>query len=251
MNIFAVVPTYNEAANIKLLVPQLFSLYPMLNVLVVDDNSPDGTGKIADDLCAQFANIHVLHRPSKLGLGTAYIEGFGEALRLGADLIIEMDADFSHNPKYIVDLISASESADLVIGSRYLDGVRVEGWRFRRLMLSKFANMFVSYTIVKPIWDFTSGFRCYRSSVLAGINMGEIKSDGYAFQIEMTYLAIRHGFKVTEIPIIFRDRKHGQSKISKKIIWEAFWVTLRCRAPIIEIIKHLKYLFKELEPTEA
>jgi len=141
--------------------------------------------------------------------------------------------------------LDTAKQAHLVIGSRYINGVRVEGWRFRRLLLSKFANIFVSYIMVKPVWDFTAGFRCYRREVLESINLDKIKSDGYAFQIEMTYLVFKHGFRVAEIPIVFKERTHGASKISRNVIWEAIWLTFRCRAPVIEIIKHLSFLFKD------
>ena len=245
VNTYIVLPTYNEAANLENLVHQVFALHPTFHIIVVDDNSPDGTGIIAANLSRKYDNVHVIHRPHKAGLGTAYIEGFKEALAKGADLIFEMDADFSHDPEYLKDFLEASKKADLVIGSRYLNGVRVEGWRFRRLFLSKLANMYVSYVMVKPVWDFTAGFRCYRRKVLESMDLNSIRSDGYAFQIEMTYLTFKHGFKVLEIPILFKERARGYSKISRKVVWEAFWLTLKCRAPIWETIKHLSFLFKD------
>lgn len=245
MKAIIVIPTYNEAENLERLVNQILSVHPDFNIVVVDDCSPDGTGDIADALCARDQRIGVIHRPEKAGLGTAYIRGFQEALAKGADLIFEMDADFSHDVKYLSDFLEATERADLVIGSRYIDGVRVEGWRFRRLLLSKLANMYVSYIMVRPVWDFTAGFRCYRRKVLESLDMSIIRSDGYAFQIEMTYLAFKNGFKVLEIPITFREREHGTSKISRGVVWEAFWRTLRCRAPFMEILKHTSFLFKD------
>ena len=245
MKTFIVIPTYNEAVNLEKLVEQVFALHPDFHILVVDDNSPDGTGEIAEGLRQKNPHIQVMHRPKKAGLGTAYIEGFKQALSSGADLIFEMDADFSHDPKYLKDFLIAMDKADLVIGSRYINGVRVEGWRFRRLLLSKFANMYVSYIMVRPVWDFTAGFRCYKRAVLESIDLDQIESDGYAFQIEMTYLTFKHGFKVREIPIVFREREGGYSKIGRNIIWEAFWLTLKCRAPIWEIVKHLSFLFKD------
>ena len=245
MKVYIIIPTYNEAENLESIVERVLSLHPMFNIIVVDDNSPDGTGKIADDLSKKDHRIHAIHRPNKAGLGTAYIKGFKEALAKGADLIFEMDADFSHDPKYLQDFMEASKRADLVIGSRYVNGVRVEGWRFRRLLLSKFANMYVSYVMVRPVWDFTAGFRCYRRKVLESMDLDNVKSDGYAFQIEMTYLTFKNGFKVLEIPIIFREREHGYSKISRKVVWEAFWLALKCHAPILEILKHLSFLFKD------
>jgi dolichol-phosphate mannosyltransferase len=245
MKPFIVIPTYNEAKNIEALVRKVFGFHPGVHILIVDDNSPDGTGDIADMLSREYGNVHVLHRPRKQGLGKAYIHGFKEALAKGADVIFEMDADFSHNPEYIHDFMAAVENADLVIGSRYLNGVRVEGWRFRRLLLSKLANMYVSYIMVKPVWDFTSGFRCYRRNVLESLDLDQVRSDGYAFQIEMTYLTFKHGFRVAEIPILFKERQHGFSKISRKVVWEAFWITLKCRAPIMQIVKHLSFFFKD------
>jgi len=244
-NVFIVIPTYNEAENIEMLVERIFVNHPNFHIIVVDDNSPDGTGKIADAISARDPRVHVIHRPQKAGLGTAYIRGFQEALAKGADLIFEMDADFSHDVKYLKEFLNASKKADLVIGSRYINGVRVEGWRFRRLLLSKLANMYISYIMVKPVWDFTAGFRCYRRAVLEAIDLNRIKSDGYAFQIEMTHLAFKHGYKVVEIPILFKERAYGGSKISRSVVWEAFWLTMRCRAPLFEIFRHLSFLFRD------
>jgi len=187
MKAYIVIPTYNEAENLERIVDQVLALHPTFNIIVVDDNSPDGTGAIADALSRNDSRVHVIHRPHKAGLGTAYIEGFKAALAKGADLIFEMDADFSHDAKYIQDFLEASKRADLVIGSRYVNGVRVEGWRFRRLLLRKIAKMYVSYIMVRPVWDFTAGFRCYRRAVLESIDLNDIRSDGYAFQIEKTY----------------------------------------------------------------
>lgn len=242
---YVVIPTYNEAKNIERIIEETLALHSNFNIIVVDDNSPDGTGAIADVLSGKDSRINVIHRPKKAGLGTAYIEGFKMALSKGADLIFEMDADFSHDPIYLERFLDASKKADLIIGSRYVNGVRVEGWRFRRLLLSKFANMYVSYIMVRPVWDFTAGFRCYRRAVLESIDLDSVTSDGYAFQIEMTHLAFKHGFKVVEIPIIFKERRHGFSKISKSVIIEAFWLTLKCRAPVLEILRHLSFLFRD------
>ena len=238
-----ILPTYNEADNLERLINQILSAHPEFNIIVVDDNSPDGTGTMANSLAEGYQTVQIIHRPCKKGLGSAYVEGFGKALAEGADLIFEMDSDFSHDPKYLADFLTAAQQADCVIGSRYQRGVRVEGWRFRRLLLSKFSNMFVSYIMVKPLWDFTSGFRCYHKKVLAAIDLAAIKSDGYAFQIEMTHLSYKHGFSVAEIPILFKEREGGYSKISRNIVWEAFLMTLKCRAPLLEIIKRLKYFF--------
>jgi dolichol-phosphate mannosyltransferase len=245
MKSFVVIPTYNEAENLERLVEEIYAHHPDFHLIIVDDNSPDGTGEIAEGLSRRYSQTKVIHRPKKAGLGTAYIEGFKYALSLEADIIFEMDADFSHDPKYLKDFLKAIEKVDVVIGSRYVNGIRVEGWRFRRLLLSKLANIYVSYVMVKPIWDFTAGFRCYRRKVLESIDLDKIRSDGYAFQIEMTHLAFKHGFKVVEIPILFRERAGGYSKIGRDIVWKAFWLTLRCRAPLLEIIRHLSFLFRD------
>ena len=245
MKVYIVMPTYNEAENIRDIAASILDLHPNFNILIVDDNSPDGTGEMADSLSREDRRVTVIHRPEKAGLGTAYVEGFKKALVEGADRIFEMDADFSHEPKYLQNMLEGSRKAELVIGSRYVNGVRVEGWRFRRLLLSKFANMYVSYIMVEPVWDFTAGFRCYHREVLEAIDLDSIKSDGYAFQIEMTHLTFKHGFRVLEIPIVFKEREHGMSKISRKVIWEAFWLALRCHAPIPKIIEHLSFLFKD------
>ncbi|MEA2039983.1 MAG: polyprenol monophosphomannose synthase [Thermodesulfobacteriota bacterium] len=245
MKTYIVIPTFNEAKNLEKLVDQILALHPGFNIIVVDDNSPDGTGQIADDLALKYPRLSVIHRAHKAGLGSAYLEGFKVAIGKKADLIMEMDADLSHDPAYIKNLIKASEEADLVIGSRYINGVRVEGWRFRRLLLSKLANIFVSFVVVRPVWDFTAGFRCYRRAVLETIDLDRIRSDGYAFQIELTCLAFKHSFKVCEVPIIFREREHGYSKISRKVVREAFWITLKCHAPWREIWRHLPFLFKD------
>jgi dolichol-phosphate mannosyltransferase len=242
---YIVIPTYNESENIGRLIKEVLDLHPNFNIIVVDDNSPDGTGIITDTLAEQDTRISVIHRPKKLGLGSAYVEGFKKALANGADLIFEMDADFSHSPHYLRHFIEASKNADLVIGSRYINGVRVEGWRFRRLLMSKFANMYVSYITAKPLWDFTAGFRCYRRHVLETFDLNSVESDGYAFQIEMAHLAFQHGFKVVEIPITFRERANGVSKISKNVVWEAFWLTLKYHAPYRVMLKRLTYLFKD------
>jgi len=237
MKYFIIIPTYNESENLPNLIERIFSLHSNFNIVVVDDNSPDGTGAIADTMAKEDKRIHVLHRKEKAGLGTAYVAGFKYALTKDADYIFEMDADFSHNPEYIKDFISAISDVDLVIGSRYLHGVTIQGWSFRRLLLSKLANIFVSRILVMPVWDFTSGFRCYKRSVLENIKLEKIRSDGYAFQIEMVYFTIQNGFSVKEIPIVFTERASGESKISRHIVWEALWLTFRCHAPFLKIIR--------------
>jgi dolichol-phosphate mannosyltransferase len=216
------------------LIKQILALNLGFYITIVDDNSPDGTGEIADRLAIQYPQIHVIHRERKLGLGTAYIEGFKYALSQGADYIFEMDADCSHHPKYLVAMLEQIKDADLVIGSRYLRGVRVDNWSFRRLLLSKFANLYVQFVAPLPIEDSTSGFRCYSHRVLEAIDLHQIHSDGYCFQIELTYRAHRRGFKIVEIPITFYERSGGYSKMSKKIIYEAIWLVLKLRLGLIK-----------------
>lgn len=240
-----IIPTYNEKENIEPLVRAILILHPDFSITLVDDNSPDGTGQIADTLAETYPNIHVIHRQAKAGLGTAYVAGFQYALEQGADYIFEMDADFSHDPNALSDLLEPMNDYDLVMGSRYLNGVRVEGWRFRRLLLSKFANIYASYIMVIPVWDFTGGFRCYRREVLEAIDLSQIGSDGYAFQIEMLYYTYQKGFRIKEVPIMFRERAHGYSKISRHVVREAFWLVLRFHAPISDILSHLSFLFKD------
>ena len=235
-----VIPTYNERENIEPLIRAIFRLYPEMRVTVVDDDSPDGTGQLVEDLRAEFPQLDAIHRPAKAGLGTAYIAGFRHALSAGAEYIFEMDADFSHHPADVGRLFAAAQEYDFVIGSRYVDGVRVEGWPFRRLLLSKFANIYAAALLVLPVWDLTAGFRCYRREALERINLADIHSDGYAFQIEMLVHTLRLGFHVAEVPILFRERARGLSKISRHVVWEAFWLVLRLRAPFLTILRHLR-----------
>ncbi len=240
-----IMPTYNEKENIICLVETILDIEPEFYITIVDDNSPDGTGQIAEELASTHPSVHVIHRPGKQGLGTAYVEGFKYALAEGADYIFEMDADFSHDPHRIPEFLTEMKQYDLVLGSRYLNGVRVEGWQFRRLLLSKFSNIYASYVMVLPIWDFTGGFRCYRREVLESIDLDLIRSDGYAFQIEMLHSTMKNGFRVKEIPFLFRERVHGYSKISRHVVWEAFWLVLRLHAPLGEIVRHLQYVYKD------
>ena len=237
-----VIPTYNERENIEPLIRAIFRLYPSFHVTIVDDASPDGTGQVVEELRAHFPQLHAVHRPAKAGLGTAYIAGFRYALAAGASVIFEMDADFSHDPAMLGALFKAAQEYDLVIGSRYIDGVRVEGWPFRRLLLSKFANIYAAALLVLPVWDLTAGFRAYRREALECLDLSKIHSDGYAFQIEMLCHTLRHGFHVAEVPILFRERARGVSKISRHVVWEAFWLVLRLRAPILTILRHLRVL---------
>jgi len=228
------VPTYNERANLPLIVPAILEQDPRLEVLVIDDSSPDGTGELADTLAAEDSRVHVLHREAKEGLGRAYLAGFRWALDRGYEFILEMDADFSHDPKFLPLFIEASLQADVVIGSRYKQGVNVINWPISRLLLSLGANQYARMITGLPISDSTGGFKCFRREVLAAIDFSRVRSNGYAFQIEMSYRAWRKGFRLVEIPIVFTDRVEGQSKMSKRIVREAVWMvwSLRFRALI-------------------
>jgi len=224
------IPTYNEAQNLPQLAPQILAEDPRLEILVIDDNSPDGTGQLADELARESARIHVLHREAKLGLGTAYITAFKWALERGYDFIFEMDADFSHDPKHLKEFLKAIENADLVLGSRYLGGkVTVVNWPMGRLMLSYFANIYARWVTGVKIWDLTGGFKCFRRAVLEAIEFSNVRSNGYAFQIEMSVRAWRKGFRLVEIPIVFVDRSEGQSKMNRAIVREAVWMVPRLR----------------------
>lgn len=224
-----VVPTYNEKENIERLVQQILGQDGCLEVVIVDDNSPDGTGILADKLALGNSRIHVLHRRAKLGLGSAYRDGFRCALDRGADYIIEMDADFSHDPANLRLFLEKIKDFDFVVGSRYLNGVSVVNWPIRRLMLSYFANVYTRFVTGLRISDCTSGFKCFRRDVIEAIKLDTMKSDGYSFQIEMKYRCIEKGFKVAEIPIIFIDRHSGTSKMSKKIVREAIIMVWKLR----------------------
>jgi dolichol-phosphate mannosyltransferase len=227
-----IIPTYNELENISRIVPELLSLYENLDVLVVDDNSPDGTGNHVEQLTVQNPRIKLIKRESKLGLGTAYIAGFRYALQHSYDYIFEMDADYSHNPKEVKNLLNAAGTFDLVLGSRYIRGVNVINWPMRRLLLSYFANKYTRFITGLPVQDATGGFKCFRRKVLESIDLDRVKSNGYAFQIEMTFKAWKKGFHIGEIPIIFFDRAKGSSKMSRKIVREAVFMVwiLRLRS---------------------
>jgi dolichol-phosphate mannosyltransferase len=228
-----IVPTYNEAANLPNLVPQVLARDPRLEVLVIDDASPDGTGAIADRLAAENPRVHVLHRSGKLGLGTAYLEGFQWAIERRYDYVFEMDADFSHDPAHLNEFLTAIQDADLVLGSRYLDGrVTVVNWPMGRLLLSYFANVYARWVTGLRLWDLTGGFKCFRRSVLEGIDLSRVRSNGYAFQIEMSVRAWRKGFRLREIPIVFVDRAEGHSKMNKAIVREAVWMVPRLRLQV-------------------
>jgi dolichol-phosphate mannosyltransferase len=225
-----IVPTYNERFNIARLIPAILAQDPSLEVLVVDDGSPDGTGAIVDSIAANNPRVNVIHREGKLGLGTAYIAGFRWALERKYDLVFEMDADFSHNPERLPEFLEAIKGADLVLGSRYQNGhVNVVNWPMSRLFLSYAANVYARFVTGLPIFDTTGGFKCFRRNVLESLDLNAVKSNGYAFQIEMSFRAWKRGFRLFEIPIIFVDRTEGVSKMSKKIVREAVWMVWRLR----------------------
>jgi len=226
MKALVVIPTYDEKENIREIISAVLKVNSILHILIVDDSSPDGTTHIVQEIMKRNPRVHLLSRQKKSGLGTAYIAGFKYALKNNYDYAFEMDADFSHNPEDIPKFLEALKDYDLVIGSRYCDGVSVVNWPISRLLLSYFANFYARVIIDIPVYDLTSGFKGYRKEVLQSIDFSRIKSDGYGFQIEMKFYAYRNGFRVKEIPVIFIDRRSGHSKMSKKIVWEAFWVVL-------------------------
>lgn len=225
--VLVLLPTYNERENL----PQIAGLLlaqPNLRVLVIDDGSPDGTGQIADELAAASGGrLTVMHRTGKRGLGRSYLDGMRAALATDAEVVFQMDADLSHDPKYVPDLVAASRDADISIGSRYLQGVSVVNWPLRRLMLSTFANWYVRTVTGMKVRDCTAGFRCWRRTAIAKMPLGQITSDGYSFQVETLFLALEAGCTVTEVPIIFVERRIGASKISGGVIRESFWTPWR------------------------
>lgn len=226
-----VLPTYEEAENLEPIVAAaLAELPPFARVLIVDDNSPDGTGGIADRLAAEEARVEVLHRPRKEGLGPAYIAGFRRALAAGAGFVLEMDADFSHDPADLPRLLDAARAADVAIGSRYVNGGGIENWSGLRRSISRGGSAYARLVLGLPVRDLTGGFKCFRREVLEAIDLDSVDSRGYAFQVEMTYRALRAGFDVVEVPIVFRDRRAGSSKMSGKIAAEAAW-----RVPLLRL----------------
>jgi dolichol-phosphate mannosyltransferase len=231
-----IIPTYNEKENIEKMIRKVFSLTKDFHLLIVEDNSPDGTGAIVKQLMPEFeGKLFILERKGKLGLGTAYIDGFRWALSKGYEYIFEMDCDFSHNPDDLVRLYAACENgADVAIGSRYIKGVNVVNWPMGRVLMSYGASMYVRFVLGVPIQDTTAGFKCYRANVLRTINLNDIKFMGYAFQIEMKYTAWKLGFKIVEVPIIFTDRTEGTSKMSSRIFKEAFLGVLSLRFKTIK-----------------
>ena len=219
-----VMPTYNEAANLATIVPVVLGRDSRIDVLVVDDGSPDGTGEIADRIAAESDRVSVVHREGKQGLGSAYLRGFTWGLERGYDYLLEMDSDHSHDPKYLTDLLRAVEADyDLVIGSRYVTGVNVINWPMSRLLLSWFANKYARVITGLPLSDATAGFKCFRREVLEAIDFSKVGSTGYAFQIEMDFRAWKKGFRLGEVPIVFVDRMDGESKMSRAIVREAVW----------------------------
>lgn len=229
MKTLIIIPTYNELDNLRPLLEQIFSYVPDTDVLIVDDNSPDGTGKLADEMSQQNPQVLVLHRAGKQGLGTAYIAGFNYAIAHGYDAAFEMDADFSHDPRYLPDFLKAIEYADLVIGSRYIPGGDTPNWSLLRRFISGGGNLFARFMLGIPVHDCTAGFRCYRRKVLESIDLDTVQTQGYAFQVELAYRTTRLGFKVVETPIVFMDRRVGKSKMSSAIFLEGFLWVLRTR----------------------
>jgi len=230
MKCMIVIPTYNEKANLPVLIEEIFKHQIPFSILIVDDNSPDGTGLIADELAKQYPDrVHVIHRAGKMGLGSAYIEGFKYALKWGADYIFEMDADFSHDPRYLPDFIEKIKDYDVVVGSRYVNGISVINWPLSRLVLSLIASQYVRLITGLKLTDTTAGYKCFSRKVLETIDLDAVYSNGYSFQIEMNYRTTKLGFKIGEIPIIFVDRHSGTSKMSGHIVREALYVVWKLR----------------------
>ena len=230
MRAVVVIPTYNEKENLRNLVDKIHCHAPLLHILIVDDNSPDGTGELAEELSrASGGTLLVLHRDRKEGLGRAYVAGFKDALRRGYDVILQMDADLSHDPAYLPQFLERIHDCDLVLGSRYVQGINVVNWDFKRLILSKMATKYVQVVTGMPFTDITGGFKCWKGKTLEAIGLDEVFSNGYLFQIEMTYKTFRKRLRVGEIPIIFYERNLGRSKMNWNIIWEALWGVLKLR----------------------
>ncbi len=227
------IPTYNESENIIRMIDAVHGVVPEAHVLVIDDGSPDGTARLVRDRMSTDIRVHIIERAGKMGLGTAYCAGFAYALENDFELILEMDADFSHDPKDTRRLLDAVEGCDLVIGSRYIQGVNVINWPMSRLLLSWFANLYTRVITGMPVADATGGFKCFRAQVLRGIDLTKIRSNGYAFQIEMNYKAWRRGARIKEIPIVFTDRVSGVSKMSKNIVYEAAFLVWKLKLSTI------------------
>ncbi|MFZ4619005.1 MAG: polyprenol monophosphomannose synthase [Bacteroidota bacterium] len=225
-----IIPTYNEAQNAEKIINEVLLQTDIVEVLIVDDNSPDGTAEIVKKMMDTNKRIHILQRERKMGLGTAYVAGFKYAIERKFDFIFEMDADFSHNPKEIPIMLSKMDECDVLIGSRYVKGVNVVNWPMKRLILSYSANIYTRIITGMPIHDATAGFKCYKRKVLETINIDSLRSNGYAFQIETNFLAYKKGFKLMEMPIVFVDRRVGVSKMNKKIVYEAAFMVWKLKA---------------------
>jgi dolichol-phosphate mannosyltransferase len=230
MKAMVIIPTYNEKENITRLIPEVLKQHQDIEILVVDDNSPDGTGDLVEQVSRENPRVHLLRRAGKMGLGTAYLAGFRYSLeRADIDCVFEMDADFSHRPEYLPDFLKAIQSADVVLGSRYVKGGGVQNWGLIRQLISRGGSAFARLMLGLPVNDCTGGFRCYRREVLAAIDLSSISSEGFGFQVEMLNSCNRKGFKIVEVPIVFPDREQGTSKMSKKIFVEAFLLVCRLR----------------------
>ncbi|HTM57226.1 MAG TPA: polyprenol monophosphomannose synthase [Candidatus Udaeobacter sp.] len=229
MEKLVIVPTYNERENIGPLLDRLMALPLGLEVLVVDDGSPDGTAAVVRERMAAEPRIHLMERPGKLGLGSAYLAGFRYALDRGAEYIFEMDADFSHDPDSLPEFVQNAQDVDVVLGSRYLHGVTVVNWPLNRLILSYLANRYTRLVTGLPLNDATGGFKCFRRRALEGVRLDKVQSDGYSFQIEMSFKCWKRGFRLREIPILFVDRRAGTSKMNRRIVWEAAWMVWKLR----------------------
>jgi dolichol-phosphate mannosyltransferase len=228
--VLVIVPTYNERRNVARLVDSVLAQDPRIDMLVVDDGSPDGTGALVDEIAAVNSRVHAIHRARKLGLGTAYLAGFRWALERDYEFVFEMDADFSHDPAHLPQFLEAARDADLVLGSRYRHGkVTVVNWPISRLILSYSANLYARAVTGLPLFDSTGGFKCFRRRVLEAIDLAAVRSNGYAFQIEMSFRAWQKGFRIVELPIVFTDRTEGESKMNKGIVREAVWMVWRLR----------------------
>lgn len=235
MKALVIIPTYNEIDNIARIIAAVLEQAPELEILVMDDNSPDGTAVAVQGIMLEEPRVHLIQRPGKLGLGSAYVTGFKFALENGYDYILEMDADFSHNPSDLPRLLEAAQTRDIAIGSRYCQGVNIVNWPFKRLLISYFASKYVRVITGMPIKDPTAGFKCFHRRVLEAIDLDRILSDGYAFQIEMHFRAWVKGFRIKEVPIVFTERVNGVSKMSRHIVWEAAWMVWR-----LQLMKLLK-----------
>ncbi len=224
-----IIPTYNEVDNVGRMIDTLFELYPDVSLMIIEDGSPDGTAKVVKEKQQTFSNLHMIERSGKLGLGTAYIAGFKWALQRDFNFFIQMDCDFSHDPAQVKDLLEAAQDNDLVIGSRYIGGIRIINWPFRRLLLSHLASLYVRLITGIPVHDTTGGFKCFRRKALESLDLDNIKSRGYIFLFEMTYKVWNKGFRIKEVPIIFYERRDGESKMGSGIIFEAVFSVIKLR----------------------